>query len=173
MSPMSQNSPRDVVGPLGGRDVDENRRRRMAMYHEALREEAELERGKVEREEAQRRGLPVIEREASGELGEGEGRERESLDEVESELGGLGGWRNESRQQDVRGQVLHSTRASSGIFPEGEREGEEWSNGSAGSNGSVVGVVGDASGSGLRNEQGENVGRGRNGRGEEGGRVVE
>lgn len=166
---MNPVSPRDVVGGRDGRNLNENRRRRMAMYHEALREEAELERGRVEREEARRRGLPVIEREPTGDLDVGEGEERESLDTVGSELvGGLGGWRNESRQQDVRGQVLHSTRASSGIFPEGEREDEEeWSNGSAGSNGSVVGVVGEVSESGLGHE------RGGNGEGREGSRAVE
>lgn len=158
--PVSPMSHRDMMGAMDGRDVNENRRRRMAMYHEALREEADLERRRVEREEAERRGLPVIERDTGRNLGVGEREERESLDTVGSELvGGLGGWRNESRQQEGRERVLHSTRASSGIFPEEEREGEEWSNGSGGSNGSAVGVVGEGSGSGMRYEGGREGGR--------------
>jgi len=90
----------------------------MPEYHEALQEEAEQERSRRERENAGRLGLPVVERTQRQ-------SQRASVSTIGSELsrfadvGGNGG-NTPSRQG-----MLHSTRASSGVFPQGEEEGDE------------------------------------------------
>ncbi|KAF4635321.1 hypothetical protein G7Y89_g2784 [Cudoniella acicularis] len=110
--------------------------RRMPLYHEALQEEAERTRSRIEAENAGRLGLPIIERNRS---------QRGSVDTIGSDMerfaggnGGNGGGNGGNGGSGGRREgVLHSTRASSGIFPEGdeEKEGEEnWS--SRGSRGS-------------------------------------
>ncbi|KAH8672077.1 hypothetical protein BGZ60DRAFT_527505 [Tricladium varicosporioides] len=89
--------------------------RRMPLYHEALQEEAERTRSRHEAEEAGRLGLPVIERNRS---------QRASVDSMGSDMerfaGGNGGNGGNGRER-----VLHSTRASSGIFPEGEEDSDD------------------------------------------------
>lgn len=83
------------------------------MYHAALQQEAERERERIEKENAGRLGLPVIE------------RKRESSDTIGSELAKFAGSGNGGK----RDGIVHSTRASSGVFPEGDEKGEEgnWS----------------------------------------------
>jgi hypothetical protein len=92
----------------------------MPLYHEALQEEAEAERSRRQRENAGRLGLPVVERSERR-------SQRASVSTIGSELerfagpsGGTGG------NTPARQGVLHSTRASSGVFPDdGEEEEEE------------------------------------------------
>jgi len=103
----------------------------MPMYHEALQDEAMIERQRASAQQAGLLGLPVI-----GIVGRAQ---RASVDSVGSELGfpggdnhGIGGNNDDrggyGREREGRQGVLHSTRASSGVFPEGggspERERE-------------------------------------------------
>lgn len=102
----------------------------MPMYHKVLRDEAMLERQRASAQKAGLLGLPVI-----GIVGRAQ---RASVDSVGSEYGlpggdnhgggnnyGGGGY---GMEREERQGVLHSRRASSGVFPEGwggpERERE-------------------------------------------------
>lgn len=118
----------------------------MPLYHEALRNQAEMEREASVRAQADRLGLPVIavqrgEGGESGSLGSEMFEEKSSGDEKEA-AGGEGeeesdssGERDRERERKAglgvaggngadngRAGVLHSTRASSGVFPDMERE---------------------------------------------------
>jgi len=90
------------------------------MYHEALQEEAEAERGRRQRVHAVRLGLPVVERNNEGRS------QRASVSTIGSELsrfagpsGGTGG------NTPARQGMMHSTRASSGVFPDPGEEDDE------------------------------------------------
>ena len=94
----------------------------MPMYHEALQDEAMIERQRASAQQAGLLGLPVI-----GIAGRAQ---RASVDSVGSEFGfpggdnhSIGGNNNDHsgyrREREGRQGVLHSTRASSGVFPEG------------------------------------------------------
>ena len=101
------------------------------MYHEALQDESMSERQRASARQAGLLGLPVI-----GVVGRAQ---RASVDSVGSDFGFPGG-NNDGvgdnnddrggygRDREGRQGVLHSTRASSGVFPEGggspERERE-------------------------------------------------
>jgi hypothetical protein len=103
----------------------------MPMYYEALQDEAMIERQRASAQQAGLLSLPVI-----GIVGRAQ---RASVDSVGSEFGfpggdnhGVGGNNDDrggyGREREGRQSVLHSTRASSGVFPEGggspERERE-------------------------------------------------
>ncbi|KAL5322521.1 hypothetical protein ACEPPN_010494 [Leptodophora sp. 'Broadleaf-Isolate-01'] len=135
----------------------------MPLYHEALRDQAEMEREASVRLQAEGLGLPVIAVQRSADDGEeintvsrtsGESLGSEmfeegmgkSGDEKASEEGGReeesdsSGDRDRERERKAglglgvggagngedngRAGILHSTRASSGVFPEGERDVE-------------------------------------------------
>lgn len=87
----------------------------MPLYHEALQEEAVETRNRAEAENAGRLGLPVIRR---------EGRQRSSVSASVSSIGSdIGfeenGTREHSREREGGNErVQHSTRASSGVFPD-------------------------------------------------------
>jgi hypothetical protein len=93
----------------------------MPLYHEALQEEAEDSRARRQTEAAQRLGVPVIEREnrrsqsasvssIGSEVGFEDNEHEESDREREKE--------DRQRRTERGERVLHSTRASSGVFPE-------------------------------------------------------
>lgn len=121
----------------------------MPLYHEALRSQAEMEREASGRAQADRLGLPVIavQRSEGGEgtesLGSEMFEEKRSGDEKEGgegdregdEESDSSGERDTERERKAglgvaggngadngRAGVLHSTRASSGVFPETERD---------------------------------------------------
>lgn len=87
----------------------------MPLYHKALEEEAAEATSRAEAENVGRLGLPVIRR---------EGRQRVNVSASVSSVGSdMGfeehGTREQSREREGNsGQVQHSTRASSGVFPE-------------------------------------------------------
>ena len=93
----------------------------MPLYHEALQEEAEDARSRRQTEAAQRLGVPVVEREnrrsqsasvssIGSEVGFEDNEHEESDREREKE--------DRQRRTERGERVLHSTRASSGVFPE-------------------------------------------------------
>lgn len=93
------------------------------MYHEALQEQAEQQRERDSAMRADRLGLPVVSivrapRASVDTFGSdliyGPGHEREAVQQ---------GGNHEDGNQNGRVPALHSTRASSGVFPE-ERERE-------------------------------------------------
>lgn len=99
------------------------------MYHAALQEQAQRQRQTAMLATAGRLGLPVV-------VGVGRGREeRGSVETMGTDIsyddngrerssGGNGGM-GVGRGGDTRTPILHSTRASSGVFPEGREEEEE------------------------------------------------
>ncbi|PMD40500.1 hypothetical protein L207DRAFT_528841 [Hyaloscypha variabilis F] len=104
---------------------------RVPMYHAALQEQAQRQRQSAMAATAGRLGLPVIQP-----LGRGRTEERESAETMGSEVSGYednGGSRERSGEGGMgiskggtsRTPVLHSTRASSGVFPEGARNDSE------------------------------------------------
>jgi hypothetical protein len=101
------------------------------MYHAALQEQAQRQRLSAMAATAGRLGLPIIQP-----LGRGRSEERESGETMGSEVSGYddnGGSRERSGDGGMgiskggtsRTPILHSTRASSGVFPEGPRNDSE------------------------------------------------
>ncbi|KAE9367599.1 hypothetical protein N431DRAFT_444716 [Stipitochalara longipes BDJ] len=146
---------------------------RVPMYHAALQEQAQRQRQSAMAATAGRLGLPIIQP-----LGRGRTEERESAETMGTEVSGYddnGGSRERSGEGGMgiskggtsRTPILHSTRASSGVFPEGARndseEDEEFekmlaAGGVGGGNG---GNGGGNGGSGESGEKGEGSGKGK------------
>jgi hypothetical protein len=110
---------------------------RVPLYHAALQEQAQRQRQSAMAATARRLGLPVVI------VGVGRGREdRGSVETMGSDVSGYddngrdrgsgpGGNGDEggmgtSKDRDSRTLVMHSTRASSEVFPEERDEEEEW-----------------------------------------------
>ena len=90
---------------------------RQPLYHEALQQEAARARERAERENAGRLGLPIIQRAqrvSVSTIGSDMGFEDPNAQGTETQAG-EGPERNGERRGE---RVLHSTRASSGVFPE-------------------------------------------------------
>lgn len=83
----------------------------MPLYHEALQEEADQERSR----RAVRLGLPVAERP----------ERNPSVSTIGSELERFAGGGGNGGNTPARQGVLHSTRASSGVFPDDGDDDEE------------------------------------------------
>ncbi|KAK0121982.1 hypothetical protein ONS95_010252 [Cadophora gregata] len=142
--------PRPSIDRLGSDRPALARHSSMPLYHEALRSQAEMEREASRRAEADRLGLPVIAVQRSGarsdssgskmfeervERGWSEGNaetghaveelaeESRSSGDIDIEMDRKAGLDVEGRNgvDNERSGVLHSTRASSGVFPETER----------------------------------------------------
>jgi hypothetical protein len=95
------------------------------MYHAALQEQAQRQRQSAVAVASGRLGLPVVG------IGRGSTEERVSGETEGSDVSGYedggGGLRERSEMGMTKGgasrtPILHSTRASSGVFPEGESE---------------------------------------------------
>ncbi|CZR61437.1 uncharacterized protein PAC_11333 [Phialocephala subalpina] len=128
-------------GMSPGFGAELRRQRSAPMYHRALREQVEAQREEEAGREAQRLGVPVIgygERRESGgsdissemSFGSEDVEIRAEEKELEAQASGSGTRREERESGEGgggdggqgtggRGRVLHSTRASSGVFPEG------------------------------------------------------
>jgi hypothetical protein len=122
-SPSPVTPPPNVQQPPLGRN--QPTLQRVPMYHAALQEQAQRQRQSTMAATAGRLGLPVV-------VGVGRGRseERESGETMGSDVSGYddnGESRERSREGGMgiskggmsRTPILHSTRVSSGVFPEG------------------------------------------------------
>lgn len=118
------------------------RQRSVPLYHRALTEQVERERDEIRGAEAVRLGVPVIgvirpeeseerrksdESEISTEISFGSHEEEAEGSGTQPRLSGGGGGGNNNGQGSGErgGRLLHSTRASSGVFPEGRESRDE------------------------------------------------